>query len=124
MGDRANFGFKANDHTLYLYSHWGGHGMLRRLANALAKVKQYGRMYDPSYATRIAISDIIGTQWDQEYGFGLTVDELCDNEHKVPVVDFYYGTVTLLDFDWDSRYVGDPIFTTTIEEFIERYSDA
>ena len=117
MGNRANFGFKTNGHTLYLYGHWAGENMLGNLANALEVARP--RWTDPSYATRITVSQMIGDDWNQELGWGLTVDELCDNEHKVPVVDFDKGTVTLLD-----REMKKVVFSEFLPQFVERYAKA
>ena len=63
MGDRANFGFVdgAGD-TICLYGHWAGHQMLGRLADAVIAARS--RWNDSSYATRIAISNLIGDQWN------------------------------------------------------------
>lgn len=70
MGDRVNFEFKSQDTgVVTLYSHWGGSTAKNDLANALDKALP--RWRDPSYATRIAISCIIGDKWDSEIGYGL-----------------------------------------------------
>ena len=58
MGDRANFGFKQSDgNTIFLYGHWAGHEMLANLASAVSAAEP--RWQDESYATRIAISNLI-----------------------------------------------------------------
>lgn len=121
MGDRANFGVKQGNDTVYLYAHWGGYQMMNTLASALAAVKAYGRLSDEAYATRILFSNIIGDAWNQELGYGISVNHLVDNEHKVPVVDFREGTVTLWEFVWGER-PWEPIFTTTIDNFITKYA--
>ena len=122
MGDRANFGFKQGDDTLYLYGHWAGYEMLKTLADALDHAKP--RWDDVAYGTRWTISNIIGTDWAGEYGWGLTVNVLCDNEHSIPVVDFEQGTVSLHGYDWKTE--GDVMrpnakFTMTIPEFVDKY---
>ena len=82
MGDRANFGFvQPNGNTIVLYGHWAGHQMLGRLADAVIAARP--RWSDPAYATRIAISQIIGNDWSDETGYGLHVNEISDNEHKI-----------------------------------------
>ena len=87
MGDRANFGFKqSNDNTIFLYGHWAGHGMLERLANAVEAARP--RWTDESYATRICVSQIVGEDWKAETGWGLSVNRILDNEHKIPVIDW------------------------------------
>ena len=87
MGDRANFVFvQPNGESIVLYGHWAGHNMLSKLADAVIAARP--RWNDPSYATRIAISHLIGDQWSMETGWGLQVNSIGDNEHKIPVVDF------------------------------------
>jgi len=79
MGDRANFGFvQPNGNTIVLYGHWAGHQMLGKLADAVIAARP--RWSDPAYATRIAISQIIGNDWSDETGYGLHVNEISDNE--------------------------------------------
>lgn len=73
MGDRIVIGFKESrsDTTpVFLYSHWGGSGVRRQLVNAIRTAEP--RWNDAPYATRIAISQIVGEQWNQELGFGIS----------------------------------------------------
>jgi hypothetical protein len=115
MGDRANFGFKMDDdNILYLYAHWGGYGMMGTLASALDTARP--RWNDPAYATRICVSQIVGNEWDGELGYGLTLNHLADNEHSIPVVNFYNGTVTLYNRDLDEEK-----FTMDIDAFVKRF---
>lgn len=71
MGDRFIFGFanKADDTPIYLYSHWGGGDRVPTMAAAIEAARS--RWDDPSYATRIAVSHIVGDAWRGETGFGL-----------------------------------------------------
>jgi hypothetical protein len=94
MGDRAVFGFRTHKDapTLYLYGHWAGEKQDRSLAIALAKSTD--RWGDDAYATRIAVSHIIGDAWDKETGYGLTIDE-----YAYP--DYDYINVV----DWNARKV-------------------
>jgi hypothetical protein len=125
MGDRANFGFRADGESpvVVLYAHWGGHGMMANLAYAIETARP--RWTDHGYATRIAISQLIGDQWDQEYSFGIYVNQIGDNEHSVPVVNWKDKTVSLYeasftmlpDFDNDT-----PKFTMGFEAFISRFA--
>ena len=86
MGDRANFGFvQPNGQTIVLYGHWAGHQMLGRLADAVIAARP--RWNDVAYGTRIAISHLIGNEWANETGWGLHVNEISDNEHKIAIVD-------------------------------------
>lgn len=122
MGDRANFGFKHGRDTVFLYGHWAGNHMLAKLANALDKVRQDGRLSDSAYGTRIAMSQLIGDDWNQGLGWGITVNELSDNEHSVPVVDWNSGTVTLYDYDWKQGQITEPKFTLPVDRFIQKYA--
>ena len=128
MGDRANFGFvQPNGQTIVLYGHWAGHQMLGKLADAVIAARP--RWNDSSYATRIAISNIIGDQWNMENGWGLYVNEIGDNEHKIAIIDWDQQTFSL--HEWaDGR---DPlnkvrgmnnkaIFTMDLTSFCEKYA--
>ena len=108
MGDRANFGFKdSKGNTIFLYGHWAGHEMLKRLAAAVETARP--RWTDESYATRICVSQIVGDEWNQETGWGLTVNELADNEHKVPVIDWTNQTFTLFEEDLNTEVYSSPL---------------
>lgn len=121
MGDRANFGFQQGEDTIYLYGHWAGEGMLKTLANALKGAER--RWGDVAYGTRWTISNIIGNDWSQEYGWGLTANAFCDNEHSVPVVDFEAGTVTLYKQEWGDRVLDDMnvAFIMPIDKFVDKF---
>ena len=129
MGDRANFVFvQPNGETIVLYGHWAGHNMLAKLADAVIAARP--RWNDNSYATRIAISQLIGDQWNMETGWGLSVNEIMDNEHKIPVVDFEQQTFSLHEEapynDPSSKVKGmnnDAIFTQDLSSFCEKYAD-
>lgn len=104
MGDRCAFGFRETserkEETIWLYSHWGGSSRFADLANALVKASP--RWNDPSYATRIAISQIIGDNWNSEYGFGLytSSEYKGDNEYsEVLVVNWKERNVTAVWLD-------------------------
>jgi hypothetical protein len=122
MGDRANFGLKQSDgNTIFLYSHWGGEGMMDTLANALAVARP--RWHDEGYATRIIISQIIGSDWREETGYGLYINEIPDNEHSIPVVDFVSQTVSLYEASWSIPFVQEnPKFTMPFEAFISKFA--
>lgn len=129
MGDRANFGFKqSNGETIVLYGHWAGYEMLKQLANAIEAARP--RWNDESYATRIAVSQLVGDSWNSETGWGLTVNQILDNEHKIPVVDWLAGTVSLHEeAPWSEDGNGfkvrgmqdEPLFTMELEAFIHKY---
>ena len=116
MGDRANFGFKdSKGDTVFLYGHWAGHRMLENLADAVSAAEP--RWSDESYATRISISRLIADEWSSETGWGITVNELADNEHKVPIIDWSKKTFTLMEEDLKTE-----VFSTTLEGFVSKYS--
>lgn len=76
MGDRYVVGFRATrkDPAIFLYSHWGGSDRHSEVAEAIFAARP--RWGDPAYATRIAISQIVGLDWDKETGFGLSAGEI------------------------------------------------
>ena len=128
MGDRANFGFvQPNGNTIVLYGHWAGHNMLANLAEAVAKAQP--RWSDPSYATRIAISHMIGDGWSMETGWGLHVNEIGDNEHKIAIVDWAQQTFSLHQEDTFSNtenkvrgMTNEALFTMDLSTFCEKYA--
>ena len=130
MGDRANFVFvQPSGETIVLYGHWAGHNMLERLGEAVAKAQS--RWTDPSYATRIAISQMIGDGWGMETGWGLQVNEISDNEHKIPVIDWLGQTMSLHEedsfyneYNKVRRMKNEAIFTIDLRTFVEKYTDA
>ena len=129
MGDRANFVFvQPNGESIVLYGHWAGHNMLANLADAVIQARP--RWSDSSYGTRIAISQMVGDQWTSELGWGLQVNEISDNEHKIPVVDFEQQTFSLHEEaphnDITNKVRGmknEAIFTMDLEAFCEKYAD-
>jgi len=129
MGDRANFVFvQPNGESIVLYGHWAGHNMLANLADAVIQARP--RWSDSSYATRIAISQMVGDQWTSEIGWGLQVNEISDNEHKIPVVDFEQQAFSLHEEaphnDTTNKVRGmnnEAIFTMDLEAFCEKYAD-
>jgi hypothetical protein len=116
MGDRANFGFKQMGGTVFLYAHWGGYQMMNTLANAIKVVMDNGREDDPVYATRIAISHIIGDEWASPYGYGISVNTITDNEHSIPIVDWTQGNVSLYTQGLDTIK-----FTMPLGVFVQKF---
>jgi hypothetical protein len=129
MGDRANFAFvDRKGDSIVLYGHWAGHQMLNRLAEAVGHARP--RWNDSSYATRIAVSRLVADQWNMETGWGLSVNEILDNEHKIPVIDWEQQTFSLHEEDdfrnEDNKIRGmknEAIFTMDLSTFVEKYSD-
>jgi hypothetical protein len=115
MGDRANFGFRdSKENIVFLYGHWAGHQMLQNLADAVQIA--HPRWQDESYATRIAISNLIKDEWPSETGWGIYVNQLGDNEHKVPIIDWKNKTFTLMEEDLQTV-----VFSTSLEAFVVKY---
>lgn len=116
MGDRANFGFKdRKGDTVFLYGHWAGHRMLENLADAVSAAEP--RWDDEAYATRISISHLINDEWKSETGWGISVNTLADNEHKVPIINWSAKTFTLMEEDLTTV-----VFSTTLDVFVAKYS--
>lgn len=124
MGDRATFGFRDGynpENTVYLYGHWAGHNMMARLARAVVRVKEAGRLGDSFYATRIAISDMVDDH-DSDLGWGIGV-VVPDSEHSVPVVTFgQTPKVELYGYSWAYGIEDEPKVTFTIDGFISKFS--
>jgi len=116
MGDRANFGFKdRKGDTVFLYGHWAGHRMLENLANAVEAARP--RWQDETYATRIAISHLINDEWKSTTGWGISINTLADNEHKVPVINWAAKTFTLMEEDLQTV-----VFSSSLDVFVTKYS--
>lgn len=111
MGARTNFHFKTNEETLTLYSHWGGDSRKKDLARAMyAALPRKG---DTPYALRIMVSQLIGTDWDSETGYGLHINNPMGAEES-------YGH---LEINLDTWTVTDDGATVSIEHFIRHNSD-
>jgi hypothetical protein len=116
MGDRANFGFKdRKGDIVFLYGHWAGHRMLENLADAVSAAES--RWDDETYATRIAISHLVGDEWKSTTGWGISVNQLADNEHKVPIINWSDKTFTLMEEDLTTE-----VFSTSLAGFVAKYS--
>ena len=122
MGDRATFVFEQEDgNAIYLYGHWAGEGMMANLATAIDKASV--RWSDEPYATRICISQMIGNEWNQETGWGLST-YFCDSEHSVPVVNWKDQTVKLIPHSWDKKFDmnAEPKFVMSFDSFVKKFS--
>lgn len=116
MGDRAVFGFKSEGHTLFLYSHWGGDEQLATMQEAIRKAQP--RWGDPEYATRIAVSHIIGEQWGSETGYGLSIDRFTQPDYDYAyVVDWDSFTVETID-TWQEEGDATPGRKWTLAGFL------
>lgn len=100
MGDRSNIGFRDRyNNVIVLYGHWlGEENVLSALKKALEASRP--RWNDESYATRIAISNIVGDNWKSETGWGLSVNQVLDNDadYVIPVVDFLNQKIEIHDY--------------------------
>jgi hypothetical protein len=89
MGDRCVIGFKADkDATpIFLYSHWGGADQHRDVQRAIAAASCRAAA-DPAYATRIAISQIVGNNWGEETGFGISAghNTFCQPDYEETMI--------------------------------------
>ena len=116
MGDRANFGFRdSKENIIFLYGHWAGHRMLENLADAVKAAEP--RWSDESYATRIAISQLVNDEWQSETGWGLSVNRILDNEHKVPIIDWNNKVFILVEEDLETE-----VFRMPLDNFVSKYS--
>ena len=117
MGDRAVFGFRANEQapTIFIYQHWVNGEQEVVLAEVLECSRE--RWYDNSYATRICISQIVGDRWSDSLGYGIYTGETShgsDYEY-VFIVDWERQSV-MKCYNSDSDVVLEEV---GIEEFLE-----
>lgn len=106
MGARVNFVFKQDDsgYDVTLYSHWGDNTWADDLAYALSKAEP--RWSDPTYATRIVVSQLIGDDWNKETGYGLFVSD---------------GNITYLDHPVIVNFIDNTVDGQSFKSFIEEY---
>ncbi len=97
MGARTTWEIRTDSEgpSIYLYSHWGGDSKWSDTRRALEQAEP--RWGDSTYGARIFISQIIGTQWDSETGFGIMAGEPgevpFEEEYFRMVVDFSNQTI-------------------------------
>lgn len=112
MGDRFVVGFKASQTapTIYLYSHWGGDERHKTAAEAVEAART--RWQDPDYATRIAISYIVGNAWSDLGNYGISANSFCSPD---------YDDIAIIN--WETRkvelYRGEQHDYLTFEASIE-----
>ena len=107
MGARVNFVFTQdqfeNSPKVVLYSHWGETTWEYDLACALTCAEP--RWDDPSYGTRIVISNLIGEQWRSETGFGIfATTDMTDSWDLCVEIDFVNKTVDGVAFNTFVKY--------------------
>ena len=112
MGDRIIYTIRQDKNlSINLYSHWGGYDRFVTLAKALKAAEP--RWDDTSYATRIIVSQLIGTDWADETGFGLWAS----NEQGM-----YGGDHPDITIDLVNKTVNDETGTHSFNSFIEYHS--
>ena len=108
MGARTNFTFTTDTGDLTLYSHWGGDSKMTDLAFALDKAMPRIKMGDTPYALRVAVSYLIGPEWESETGYGLFVGSEGGEEQYEPVI------INLIN-----NTISTPETTKSIQEFVD-----
>ena len=124
MGDRATFVFdQENSNPIFLYGHWAGEGMMAALADAIVFAWDRIQMDDEPYATRMMISHLIGDEWTQETGWGIST-YFCDSEHSVPVINVHRKTVKLIPHSWDKKFDinAEPKFVMGFQQFLDKFA--
>lgn len=90
----VGFQAKSDEPTIYLYAQWGGEAQKEILVNALQKSES--RWDDPDYATRICISQIVGNNWNDTLGFGVSVNKFCSPDYDtIQVVEWQNQKVSI-----------------------------
>ena len=101
MGDRGNIviidGWQDKKEKapsqVWLYTHWGGSTIASVVRDALAKNQRWN---DGQYLARIVYDVLLDGQHSDATGFGIT-DRMCDNEHKIVVVDTSQQLVVIVE---------------------------
>ena len=115
MGSRTTWkidtGNPEGDTSLHVYSHWGGWDKIETTRRAIAAARP--RWDDVPYSTRIIVSQIIGSEWNEETGFGLALgpsnDYVFEEEH------------IYCDINTESQWVsfGCGMWAGSFEEFVD-----
>jgi hypothetical protein len=108
MGDRFVVGFREDktSEPIWLYSHWSGERRTQLIARAIQAARP--RWNDAAYATRIAISSIVGPAWDGEHGFGISAggrNFTLPDYNDVHLVTWSDRTVIVQDIDGEREFV-------------------
>jgi len=114
MGARTNFELKDSQGSVWLYSHWGGETKRTDLANALAKAEP--RWNDITYGMRIVVSQLIGSEWDSETGYGISSYEAGEEGYEPVCVDFINKIVSFGDEEY--------LFAGFVERFANHLTNA
>ena len=120
MGDRVNYGVRVSETStpLYVYSQWGGSEAKENLAGALLHAQSRLSMADYDYAMRIIVSRLVGSNWESETGFGLSVGDVgTESDYRFHyMVNLTAGIVHMVHDD-GSFHGGQ-----TVGEFVARYA--
>lgn len=123
MGSRTEWIIKTDtsDNAIHLYSHWGGDTKFADTQSALGKAQP--RWGDFTYGARIFMSQIIGSEWDNETGFGIAVgndtDNLFEESYFHAVIDFPNQRITLGSKSWtfEQFVIADNIQNELVDEY-------
>lgn len=110
MGARTTWEIRGYEGSpsIYLYSHWGGDSKWSDTQSALSMAEP--RWSDPSYASRIFISQIVGRNWDSETGFGIAAGK----RGEAPFEESYFPVVV----DFGTKLIEVTGETYTFNEFL------
>lgn len=119
MGARTTWEIRTSSKSpsIYLYSHWGGDSKWSDTVAALRAAEP--RWEDPTYGARIFISQIVGNDWNEETGYGITAGvsgEWPFEEEYFPVlVDFSNQTVETSNGLYKfSEFTSEEIFSVLV----------
>lgn len=107
MGDRSVTGFAPESAApvIYLYSHWGATSQVSDLQEAIREAHE--RWDDPDYATRIAVSHLIGDDWKRtKTNYGLSVGSYCSPDLPYVLVVLWQERVVEVRSDYTSELIG------------------
>ena len=104
MGDRANvYIHEGKRPGVYLYTHWDGTYLPRKIKDALQTDRAQSRLTDGPYLARILFEEMISSSLGSETGYGIWA-EVQDGEDRIVDIDVYNCIITLkgYPYDWDS----------------------
>lgn len=120
MGDRSVTGFAEREGApvIYLYSHWGASSQVADLKEAISAAEN--RWDDPDYATRIAVSHLVGDDWKSETGYGLSVGTYAAPDLPYVLIAYWESREVVMVSDTPAREVLTRIpfetFSTVIDD--------
>lgn len=120
MGDRSVTGFAEREGApvIYLYSHWGASSQVADLQEAISAAES--RWDDPDYATRIAVSHLVGDDWKSETGYGLSVGTYSAPDLPYVLIAYWESREVVMVSDTPAREVLTRIpfetFSTVIDD--------